>query len=80
MENGSTKQLSQIKSYLGGEIKITKYASTTRSPTRHLLPHVLQIMPSNPRYDQFQSRWHHSESNPQSITKMAGNPKFDLFH
>ena len=44
---------------------------------RHLLPHVLQIMPRNPKYDQFQSKGHHNEENPQSMTKI---PKFDPFH
>ena len=47
---------------------------------RHLLPHVLQIMPRNANYDQFQPKGHHNEENPQSMTKMPGNPKFYLFH
>ena len=47
---------------------------------RHLLPQVLQIMPRNPKYDQFQPKGHHNEENPQSRTKMPGNPKFYLFH
>ena len=47
---------------------------------RHLLQHVLQIMPRNAKYDQFQPKGHHNEENPQSTTKMAGNPKFDLLH
>ena len=47
---------------------------------RHLLPHVLQIMPRNAKYDQFQPKGHHNEENPQSMTKMPGNPKFYLFH
>ena len=49
---------------------------------RHLLPHVLQIMPRNAKYmyDQFQPKDHHNEENPQSTTKMPGNSKFDLFH
>ena len=47
---------------------------------RHLLPHVLQIMPKNANYDQFQPKGHHNEENPQSMTKMPGNPKFYLFH
>ena len=34
----------------------------------------------NPKYDQFQPKGHHNEENPQSTTKMAGNPKFDLFN
>ena len=46
----------------------------------HLLPQVLQIMPRNPKYDQFQPKGHHNEENPQSTTKMPGNPKFYLFH
>ena len=46
-------------------------------PPRHLLPHVLQIMPRNPKYDQFQSKGQHNEENPQSMTKV---PKFDPFH
>ena len=41
---------------------------------RHLLPHVLQIMPRNPKYDQFQPKGHHNEENPQSATKMPVNP------
>ena len=47
---------------------------------RHLLPHVLQIMPRNAKYDQFQPKGHHNEENPQSMTKTPGNPKFYLFH
>ena len=47
---------------------------------RHLLPHVLQIMPRNPKYDQFQPKGHHNEENPQSTTKMPGNFKFYPFH
>ena len=39
-------------------------------PPRHLLPHILQIMPRNPKYDQFQSKGHHNEENPQSMTKI----------
>ena len=46
----------------------------------HLLPQVLQIMPRNPKYDQFQPKGHHNEENPQSTTKMPGNPKFYPFH
>ena len=46
-------------------------------PPRHLLPHVLRIMPGNPKYDQFQSKGHHDEKNSQSMTKI---PKFDPFH
>ena len=34
-------------------------------------------MPRNPKYDQFQSKGHRNEENPQSMTKI---PKFDLFH
>ena len=37
-------------------------------------------MPRNPKYDQFQPNGHHNEENPQSMTKMLGNPKFDPFH
>ena len=47
---------------------------------RHLLQHVLQIMPRNPKYDQFQPKGHHNEENPQSATKMPVNPKFYPFH
>ena len=46
----------------------------------HLLPQVLQTMPRNPKYDQFQPKGHHNEENPQSTTKMPGNPKFYPFH
>ena len=46
----------------------------------HLLPHVLQIMPRNPKYDKFQPKGHHNEENPQSMTKMPGNPQFYPFH
>ena len=46
---------------------------------RHLLPHILQIMPRNPKYDQFQPKGHYNEENPQSTTKMPGNPKFYRF-
>ena len=47
----------------------------------HLLPHVLQIMPRNPKYDQFQPKnGHHNEENPQSSTKMPGTPKFYPLH
>ena len=42
---------------------------------RHLLPQVLQIMPRNTNYDQFQPKGHHNEET-QSMTKMPGNPKF----
>ena len=37
-------------------------------------------MPRNGNYDQFQPKGHHNEENPQSMTKMPGNPKFYLFH
>ena len=37
-------------------------------------------MPRNANYDQFQPKGHHNEENPQSMTKMPGNPKFYLFH
>ena len=37
-------------------------------------------MPRNANYDQFQPKGHHNEDNPQSMTKMPGNPKFDPFH
>ena len=47
---------------------------------RHLLPHVLQIMPRNLKYDQFQPKGHHNKENPQSMTKMPGTPKFYQFH
>ena len=30
-------------------------------PPRHLLPHILQIMSSNPKYDQFQSKRHQNK-------------------
>ena len=46
---------------------------------RHLHPYVLQIMPQNPKYDQFQPKGHHNEENPQRTIKMPGNPKFDPF-
>ena len=46
-------------------------------PSRHLLPHVLQIMPRIPKYHQFQSKGHQNEENPQNMTKI---PKFDPFH
>ena len=45
-------------------------------PPPHLLPHVLQIMPRNHKYDQFESKGHHNEENPHSMTKI---PKFDPF-
>ena len=48
-------------------------------PLCHLLPHVLQIMPRNPKYDQFQSKGHHNGENAQSTTKMPGNPKLTHF-
>ena len=47
---------------------------------RHLLPHILQIMPRNAKYDQFQPKGHHNMENSQSTTKMPGNPKFYPFH
>ena len=47
---------------------------------QHLLPHILQIMPRNPKYDQFQPKGHHNMENSQSTTKMPGNPKFYPFH
>ena len=34
-------------------------------------------MPRKPKYDQFQSKGHHNEENPQTMTKI---PKFDPFH
>ena len=37
-------------------------------------------MPRNPKYDQFQLKGHQNEENPQSMTKMPGNPNFDPFH
>ena len=46
-------------------------------PPRHLLPHVLQMMPKNPKYDQIQSKGHHNEENPQSMTQMARHTKFE---
>ena len=42
-------------------------------PPRHLLPHVLQIIPRNPKYTGFSQRGIIME-NPQSTTKMPGNP------
>ena len=30
---------------------------------RHLLPHILQIMSRNPKYDKFQPKGHHNEEN-----------------
>ena len=44
----------------------------------HLLPQVLQIMPRNPKYDQFQPKGHHNEENPQS-TKCLETPNFTCF-
>ena len=51
-----------------------------------ILAHVIlcpkyALLLSKPRertmsYDQFQSKDHHNEENPQSTTKMPGNPKF----
>ena len=64
----------------------TKQNSTQRVgnmpllPPRHLLPHVLQTMPRNPKYDQLQSKGHHNDENAQSTTKMPRNPKFYPFH
>ena len=50
-------------------------------PPRHLLPHILQIMPGNLKYDRCLWKGHHNEENPcESMTKMAGTPKFDPFH
>ena len=46
-------------------------------PPWHLLPHILQIMPRNPKYDQFQSKGHHNEENLQSMTRV---PTFDPYH
>ena len=34
----------------------------------------------NPTYDQYQPKDHYDEENPQSMTKMPGNPKFYQFH
>ena len=34
----------------------------------------------NPTYDQYQPKDHYNEENPQSMTKMPGNPKFYQFH
>ena len=44
-------------------------------PPRHLLPHVLQIMARNPKYDQFPPKGHHNEEYPQSTTKMPWKPQ-----
>ena len=57
---------------------VWKYAKL--DSTRHLLPHVIQIMPRNPKYDQFQPKGHHYEENPQSMSKMPENHKFYPFH
>ena len=46
-------------------------------PPGYLVPHVLQMMPRNLKYDQFQSKGHHNEENPQSMTQIH---KFDPFH
>ena len=43
-------------------------------PARHLLPHILQILPRNPKYDQFHWKGHRYKENPESITKMTGKP------
>ena len=51
-----------------------------RSPLDIYSQQVLQIMPRDPKYDQFQPKGHHNEENPQSMTKMPGNPKFYPFH
>ena len=49
-------------------------------PPSTFISHVLQIMPSNPKYDQFQSKGHHNEKNPQSTTKMPEkNPHLTCF-
>ena len=76
--------------YRSKNIKVTQYETRQHSTQsvrnmppsspRHLLPHVLQIMPRNANYDQFPPKGHHNEENPQSMTKMPGNPKFYLFH
>ena len=34
----------------------------------------------NPIYDQYHPKDQHNEENPQSMTKMPGNPKFYQFH
>ena len=44
-------------------------------PPRHLLPQVLQIIPRNLKYDQFQPKGHHNEEYPQSTTKMLWKPQ-----
>ena len=59
------------------DAKRQKYASALPST---FTPHILQIMPRNPKYDQFQPKGHHNEENPQSTTKMPGHPKFYPFH
>ena len=68
----------------GGIINTSFYVYMTRGLRRVyrwcLLPHILQIMPRNPKYDQFQPKGHHNEKNPQSTTKMPENPKFYPFH
>ena len=43
-----------------------------RSPLDIYSPHILQIMPGDPKYDQCLSKGHHNEENPcESMTKMA---------
>ena len=42
--------------------------------SRHLLQHIRQMMPRNPKYNQFQSKGHHNEENPQTMTKNAWKP------
>ena len=40
----------------------------------------LKLEPETHQYDQFQPKGHHNEEDPQSKTKMPGDPKFDPFH
>ena len=72
------EQVTKLRSnYTALDAKHRKYASalsstftSTRSPDNA----------KTPKYDQFQPKGHYNEENPQSMTKMPGNPKFYPFH
>ena len=56
------------------------FANMPQLPPQHLLPHVLQIMPRNSKYDQFHSKGYHNEEIHRARPKCLETTKFDTFH
>ena len=49
-------------------------------PPRHLLSHILQIMPRNPKYDQFQGKGHHNKRKIHRVwPKCLETPNLNRF-